>query len=295
MRIRKTIDLGNKRIITNSNAPMYGNHNKRVSKNAETAAAVKKLNEEHAIDMCEAMIEMNFRSFDWHIALTYSDESYADIDYERAMKDKRNFISKLRRRCKKIGIDVKYLTMTEQGVRSGKWHHHFVLPKEIPIDLMYECWPFGQIRILNVLYADGDFRGLAKYYVDKTKGGLKEDDRKKYERRYNFSLNCEKPKVTVETNLAESWLKVPRVPKGWMLVKDSLYNGIDSWGEYPFQKYVIIKIDEEKKNERNNRKVRKAETPEKDSHRRKAGRNKQVCKSGSKSADKLCKNRHKLN
>lgn len=243
MRIRKTVDFGKEKRISNINAPMFRNHRKRTDRLNGTSAAVKKINEEHSVDECEGTLIMNFAPHDWHIALTYSDENYVGVDEERAMKDKRNFICKLKRRCEKLGIELKYLTMSEQGVKSDKWHHHFVLPQAISIPLLYECWTFGQIRILNTLYANGDFRGLAKYYVDKTKGGQKEDDRQKGKRRYSFSKNCVKPVITYETNLADSWRKTPRAPKGWMIKKGSLYNSVDGWGGYPYQKYTLIKIE----------------------------------------------------
>lgn len=292
-RLRKTIDFGDERRVSNIIAPMYGNHNKRLSRIAETAEAVKKINKSHAVDMCEGTLKMNFKPDDWHIACTYSDKCYAGVDYDRTVKDKRNFIAKLRRQCKKLGVELKYLTMTEEGVKSKKWHHHFVLPQEIPYPIIRKCWPFGQVRILNTLYVDGDFRGLAEYYVDKTKGGQKEDSRKKGERRFSFSLNCVKPKVTIEKNLSDSWFKVPRVPKGWALVKDSLYNGFDSWGNKFMQKYTLIKIDKEEKHERNRSQSKSPEThPQKSDSR--SGRRSQKNKSRSRRADnQLQQSRHK--
>ncbi len=243
MRIRKTVDFGNEKYITNINAPMYGNHKKRSSRIGGTSKAVKKLNENHAIDECEGILKMNFKPFDWHIALTYSDDNYVGKDEEQVKRDKRNFLSKLKRRCQKCGIELKYLTMSEQGVRSDKWHHHFVLPQEISIAMLYDCWKFGQIRILNTLYANGDFRGLATYFVDKTKGGQKDDDRIKGQRRYSFSHNCVKPIITYETGLSDTWLRNPRPPKGWRIKADSVYNSVDGWGGYPYQKYILVKIE----------------------------------------------------
>lgn len=294
MRLRKTLDLGRKRIVTNVNAPMYGNHNKRYEKVKETSVAVKRVNQQHAVDYCNAMLEMNFKPHDWHIALTYSDENYVDVDEKRAAKDKRNFINKMKRRCEKSGIEFKYLTMTEKGVRSNKIHHHFVVPSEITRKMQFECWPFGQIRILNTLYADGDFYGLAQYYVDKTKGGQKEDDRKKFERRYSFSKNCLKPEITYETNLAETWLKVPRAPKGWYLDPDSLFVSTDSWGGYPFQKYTLIKIEEDK-HDRLCAKNRKAKGTEQKPDCGKGRRSKKAEEQSGMSDNQLRKNRHKRN
>ena len=245
-RVRKNIDCGKVRYVHNFIAPMFGNHAPRRKRSSETCPAVKKCNDDHNIDYVNAVLTMNFTVHDWHIALTYSDECADRLDEERVLKDRRNFITKLRRRCQKLGIELKYLTMTEQGVRSKRWHHHFVLPKEIPIPLLYECWGFGHIRILNTLYeSPDDFRGLAKYYVDKSKGGTKEDDRLKGQHRYSFSRNCEKPEVTYETGLAASWRSVPIPPDGWTVKPGSLFNGIDELSGYPFQKYTLVRVPDE--------------------------------------------------
>lgn len=247
-RVRKTIDCGNIRFISNFIAPMLGNHKKREERSLETSERVKKINEIHKIDYCEAMFNTNFSPGDLHIALTYDDEHYIGVDEERALKDRRNFIKKLRRRCKKLyDIDIKYCTMTEQGIRSDRWHHHFVLPrgtKEKPIEyLLDECWEKGRIRILNTLYKDGNFRGLAEYYVDKTKGGQKEDTAPRYKHKYSFSRNCAKPIVTYETDLSEKWRSTPLPPLGWQLKPDSLFNDVDSFG-YAYQKYTLIRIND---------------------------------------------------
>lgn len=106
---------------------------------------------------------------------------------------------------------------------------------------MGECWPFGQIRILNTLYANGDFSGLAKYYVDKTKGGQKEDDREKGCSHFRFSNNCTGPKVTYEALYSYHWLKTPRAPQGYYVKPGSVYEGTDPFGSYPYQKYILVR------------------------------------------------------
>lgn len=242
-RVRKTIDCGNIRFISNFIAPMLGNHGKRSGKSLETSERVKKINEIHKVDYCEGMLHNNFVPLDWHVALTYDDEHCSGVDEERARKDTRNFRKKLERRCKKAGIELKYLTMTECGVRSARWHHHYVLPHSISIEMMYECWDKGSIRILNTLYKDGNFRGLAEYYVDKTKGGQKNDDSPRYKHKYSFSRNCTKPIVTYETGLGEKWRSAPVPPFGWRLKPDSLFNDVDSFG-YAYQKYTLIRIND---------------------------------------------------
>ena len=235
------MDYGSEKIITNMCAPMFGNHRKRCRKFRGSSDAVKKINQAHKVDTVEGILKMNFQPGDWHLALTYSDENVGDEIKVR--KDRRNFFAKLKRRCEKIGLEMKYISTVEQGVRSSKWHIHVVLPQKIPITTIFECWQFGQVRILNVLYRDGNFRGLAKYLVDRTKGGEIEDTSPAYSKSFSCSRNCVKPVITYETNLGESWRKTPRPPKGWAIKPDSIYNSSDGWGGYPYQKYVLVKIE----------------------------------------------------
>ena len=236
--IKRTIYAGDEIYVTKINAPMFGNHNSRSERVKPTAPAVKKCSDFRAAELCEAKLKLNFRPHDWHIALTYSCPPEEQTD-ERCSKDLRNFLDKLKRRCIKNGITLKYLKMTEKGVRSHKIHHHLVLPQEISISMMYECWSFGQIRILNTLYANGDFKGLAEYFVDKTKGGQKDDDRKKGEHRFTFSRNCKEPKITYELIHFSRWNK-PAAPKGYIVKQDSIRTGTTSAG-FPYQRYTLIR------------------------------------------------------
>lgn len=236
--IKRTIDAGDEIFITKISAPMFGNHSSRSKKAKPTAPAVKKCSDFRAAELCEAKLKLNFRPHDWHIALTYSCTAEEQTE-ERCAKDLRNFLDKLKRRCVKNDITLKYLKMTEKGVRSHKIHHHLVLPQEISIAMMYECWSLGQIRILGTLYPNGDLRGLAEYFVDKTKGGQKDDDRRKGEHRFSFSRNCAEPKITYEVINFSRW-KAPTAPRGFIVKKDSVRTGTTLTG-FPYQRYTLIR------------------------------------------------------
>lgn len=220
---------------TDCKMPMLGNHNSRSKSIKATSDTVKKINEIHSIENCQAMLEMNFKPGDWHIALTYNDDNYI-ADKDTVMKRARQFVEKLRRWCRKHDIELKYLTMDERGVKSKRWHHHFVLPAEIPIQVIRDVWKYGFVRLLNCLYEDNEkgFHDLAAYYVDKTKGGRKEDDRQPRERRYRFSRNCVKPKVTYEAMYSHSWTDKP--PMGMVEKPGSRYEFVMADGNYPCRK-----------------------------------------------------------
>ena len=236
--VRKRTYVKNEIWETDCKMPMLDNHSPRRQTASETNEAVKKCNELHSVYNCQAMLELNFKPGDWHIALTYNDDNVTD-DRAVIKKRARQFVERLRRRCVKLGIELKYLTMDEVGVRSKRWHHHFVLPQEIPIQLIRDLWPYGIVRLLNCLYtSDQGFEGLARYYVDKTKGGRKDDDRLPRERRYRFSRSCIKPKVTYEPMYSKEWTDKP--PKGMTEKPGSRQEFVMADGGYPCRRIKWI-------------------------------------------------------
>ena len=244
--IKRTVDAGNKIFISKFSAPMFGNHNSRSKKIKATSAAVRKCNDFHAVEKCEAKILVNFRPGDWHISLTYA--NVEDLTEEQAKKDLRNFLYKLKRRCRKNNITLKYLKMTDKSC-SGRLHHHLVLPQEITGGMLKECWEHGIVKVLALL--SDDVRGLAEYYVDKTKKGQKEDDRQEFVPRYSFSRNCTEPKTEYEIISANKWTNTPRAPKGYVVDNNSVTTGVSKMG-FPYQRYTLVRTEAKKKCQRKN-------------------------------------------
>lgn len=238
--IKRTVDAGNRIFISKFSAPMFGNHRSRSARLKESSASVRKCNDFHAAEKCEAKILLNFRPGDWHISLTYADVE--NLTEERAKKDLRNFLDKLSRRCKKNNITLKYLKMTERSVK-GRLHHHLILPQEIPGGMLKECWTFGIVKTLALL--GDDVRGLANYFTDKTKQGEKEDDRPQNTARYSFSRNCAEPKISYEVISANKWADKPGTQKGFIVDKNSLKTGVSKLG-FPYQRYTLIRTEVKK-------------------------------------------------
>ena len=236
--IKRTVEAGNKIFVSKFLAPMFGNHRSRSVRLKETSPSVKKCNDFHAAEKCEAKILVNFRPGDWHISLTYADVE--NLTEEQAKKDLRNFLDRLKRRCVKNNITLKYLKMTERSVR-GRLHHHLILPQEISGKMLLECWEHGIVKT-NAILGD-DVRGLAKYFTDKTKQGQKEDDRPQNTARYSFSRNCTEPQTKYEIIGANKWRDEPRAPKGFMIDKNSLVTGVSKMG-FDYQRYTLVRIKE---------------------------------------------------
>lgn len=246
-RFRKTKDFGDFREIENFIvAPMQGNHNRRSPKTEETAEAIAKINDRKAVEKVEDKIKANFKPRDWYLTLTYFDDSRPD-DEIRAKKDLRNFNAAVDRYCDKQGRELKYLKTTEQGERSGHWHHHVILPGWIPLEEIEKRWGKGTVHAER-LWSDGNnsrdgdrlnVHRLAEYFVGVNKRGKKSEDRPKYKKRYSFSRNCIAPKITYE-EMSPKWLKTPKTPKGWLIVPGSLQEWEDGYG-FRHQRYTIVR------------------------------------------------------
>lgn len=246
-RVRRITDFGEWKEVENYLfAPMLGNHSKRCAKSKETVIAVAKNNDRHTVRQVENKIKANFKPRDWFLTLTYSEE-HKPQDEKSAKKNIRNFHSRTKRLCDKLGIDYKYLVTTELGERSGRWHHHIVLPGRITYEQLEKLWYQGAVNPKR-LWADNNINSdndmlnvhrLAEYFVGVNKTGKMRDDRVGCQKRYSFSRNCIEPKVTYEV-MSPKWMKCPRIPRGWKIAAGSLEEYCDSFGMM-HQRYIIVK------------------------------------------------------
>ncbi len=246
-RVRRITDFGKYKEVENQIlAPMLGNHDARESKLKKTAIAIAKNNDRHTVVKVENKIKANFSPRDWYLTLSYADERLPH-DEERAKKNIRNFLNKVKRRYIKAGKELKYLVTTEQGERSGRWHHHLIIPAGITYDDIERLWQDGSV-FPRRLWAHGNMNDdkdrlnvhrLAEYFVGTNKKGKSRDTRAVHKKRYSFSRNCIEPVVTYEA-MPLRWVKKPRPPKGWKIAAGSLVEYEDAYG-FLHQKYTLVK------------------------------------------------------
>lgn len=172
----------------------------------------------------------------WHIILTYPKEARPATP-EEAKKELAKFNRKMKRIFERAGFTYKWIAVTEIGSR-GAVHHHLIL-EDIHTDTfatqdaVVECWKVGR-KNFTPLYVDGEYEALSDYLAKKeTKDDIPGC-------KVSHSRNLIMPKVKKEQVLRRRWQTEPRVPKGWMLVKDSLFNGINSYTGYPIQHYLLV-------------------------------------------------------
>lgn len=212
---------------------------KREKKKKLTPEDVRRQNERNRWRRIQRLILNNFREGDWHLILKYRPEERPET-YKEAKAHRKKFLDKMRAAYKKAGIQFRWIAVTERGKRGKVLHHHLVIEdiRRDGIDtvkLVKKLWTYGS-EFFSALYDDGEYEKLAEYIVKaetKEEGGWCT---------YSRSRNLKPPVKTVEDVPHKRWRDPPVAPKGWYVVKDSVYNGINPVTGYPYQHYTIKKL-----------------------------------------------------
>lgn len=227
-------------------------NNIRSPKMGLTPLAQEEVNNKNAINMLRLLILNNFGDRDLFLSLTYKDKKDDDRKEptpEEAKKHLANFRQKLIRFYKKKNAVVKYIFCTECTSKQQRIHHHLLLKVEgcdvNPTDIK-NLWGHGFVSVKVYGGQITDAEDLANYMVKKKRNAFFTAPGV-FKKRYNASKNLEKPQVTSVIVRRKYWLREPRIPKGYMLDKNSLINGIYTFGngesDYEYQFYRLIKID----------------------------------------------------
>lgn len=171
----------------------------RKRKEKVTCPKQKSLNTKRAKRFFCQLVKTNFGAGDLHLTLTYNAQ-FLPENVEDAEKEVRNFLRRIARLRKKKNLPaLKYIFLTEQGVKSKRIHHHVIINGGLTRDEVEMLWARPKRkceekgRALGDCNADRlrtDERGLerlASYLAKDPKG----------RRRWTPSQNLKKPEVTV--------------------------------------------------------------------------------------------------
>ena len=215
-----------------------GNHGapgqSRQKKRKPTPLEIAKINRHNRERTCLRKLLNNFGVSDYYVTLTYRKEDRPK-DMQEAKKDISDLISKLRRKYKRAGVKIKWIRNIEVGSR-GAWHVHMVLNRISGLDMMIsDLWRRGRVHI-QLIYQSGNMKKLAAYLTKSplTDPGLKESH-------YWTSRGLFVPKP--EKKVIKRWKLTDsvKVPKGYVLDKDSYYEGVNAFG-FAFRTYLLIRI-----------------------------------------------------
>lgn len=206
----------------------------RKPKRKRTPEEMERQNRWNRAKNVQLLILGNFKE-GWHVTLTYSKDKRPET-VEEAKKILAKFHRRMKAKFKKAGHEYKWIAVTEIGKR-GAAHHHLILEDIHEKDFttqraVAECWEY--ITNFSMLYEEGQYEELADYLCKKE---TKEDVQGC---KVSHSRNLVMPKRTKKRMPGRVWREEPKVPKGWMLVKDSLENRICEYTGRPYQHYLLI-------------------------------------------------------
>ena len=242
MYVRNEYDLGRVIQVEHYYPGNYGAPGKpRAPKKKRTPEDIERQNRTNREKKIQRLILANFKEGDWHLILKYKPSERPDT-YEDAQKILKTFLDKVRKEYKKKGYQLKYIAVTERGKKGQALHHHIVIenintPELSTVELIKKMWPGFKTWI--DLYEDGNFENLAQYIVKiETK-----EEQEKGKATYSRSRNLKIPKPKRKKLMRKRWPEDPKPKKGYFIIKDSVYNGINPVTQYPYQHYTMQRID----------------------------------------------------
>ena len=209
----------------------------RSKRQKRTPEDIVRQNHTNRVKKVKRLILCNFRPGDFHLTLNYrKDDRPETID--QAKTNLSEFLKRMRLDLKKTGHTFKFIGVTEIGKRGQALHHHLIIEdlSDIRIkDLVLKYWTYGGTN-WSTLYEDGGYEQLASYIVKKdTKIGSWHT--------YTRSRgNLKKPKVDRKPMKRKCWPENPWIKEGYLMMKDTLYDGINPVTGYPYRHYSMMKI-----------------------------------------------------
>lgn len=216
---------------------------KRAPKSKPTAEKVWLYNLKQAIFKLTLILNNNFAPGDHHIQLTHKENPKTR---EEAKSARKKFTRKLSALCKKEGIELKWVAVTEKS-KKGRYHHHIIC-SNVPTRLIQEAWQEGKV-FHNPLWDDYNYSRLAEYLV-KEAASLFEEEGVISKKRYTTSRNievpmCEEKEITRRTIEAE-----PKALKGYQIDQDTLQVYENELTGSICREYIMVSLEDEPKKRR---------------------------------------------
>jgi len=142
--------------------PVFQPAGKRRKKCKPTSEIQEKLNQKNAEKKLTRLVHNNFSEDDIALHLTYR-KGQEPVSEEEAQRDVYNFIRRLKRRYKKLGLELKYISCTEYGKRTSRVHHHLIVSGGMSRDEMEKLWGKGYANSKRLQFEDDGVTGLAHY------------------------------------------------------------------------------------------------------------------------------------
>ena len=191
--------------------PVFAKANKhRKAKYKPTSDMQARLNQKNAERYLTRLLNLNFTEDDISVTLTYEDKYLPDT-IEEAERDFHNFLRKLKRLRKKLGLpEIVYVKITG----AGRIHFHVPMTGGVDDKAIQRLWPYGYANIIHFEFNENGIAGHARYIatqfeldeidifsmfdINQETGEVTEKDglisaRAKGKRRFSCSRNIKRP------------------------------------------------------------------------------------------------------
>lgn len=212
---------------------------KKSGKRKISEEQILKNNRQRAVATLTRKLNANFNKNDAHVVLTYTDTP----SVEEARKRVKNFLRCISRKYKRIFKELKYVLVTEY--LNKRIHHHLVINGFGNLgELISDNWQYGLPKI-TMLDKSGQYRKLAEYLIKETDKTHRQADGSQ-KQRYTCSRNLIIPPSKIKSINARAWREEPKIPDGYYLDSETLYNGVDPFTQKKIQKYTLIELDDKR-------------------------------------------------
>lgn len=142
--------------------PVFQKPGARRKRCRPTSEIQTKLNQRNAEKKLTRLVHNNFTENDIALHLTYRNGE-EPVDEADAMRVLGNFIKRLKRRYKKAGKELKYISCTEYGKKTGRVHHHLIINGGYDRDEIEKLWGKGYANSKRLQFEEDGVTGLARY------------------------------------------------------------------------------------------------------------------------------------
>lgn len=212
----------------------------RRKKAKATPEAVKKQNQRRKEEKVGRIIAANFAEGDYVRTLTFA-PAQRPANMKEAQAIFKDFYQRLRREYRKRYFDLYWMANIECTPR-GAWHVHFICNSIFGGgDLIKALWPYGGVydQLIRDLTSTG--KNLGAYIAKTPDSTAAAGEHKVIESKLTHSRNLVVPQPEEKPISGWKLEDAPRVPKGWYLVKESYFEGINAEG-YKYRTFRLARL-----------------------------------------------------
>lgn len=139
----------------------------RKKKMKPTGAAMERVNRINRARRFADLINLNFTKADYQLKLDYSAfkcSTGRNPNPDEVVRCVRNFMRRLKRLCDKLGIELKYIYVSEVGTRGHISHHHVIINAGASFEDIKALWHEGGIWMRKLYFNRRGCAELADYF-----------------------------------------------------------------------------------------------------------------------------------